>query len=160
MAARSMAFCNSPDVSRPRVASQPGARVVGQFERRFAKLPPEPFEEMLREQHHVFSAVAQRRNCDRHGGNTEIEVLAKSLVGDGRAQILVRGGEDADVHVDGLRSADALEAPFLEHAQQLSLNRRRQVADFVEEKCSAMRQLDFADLPRSRARVGSALVTE
>ena len=43
-----------------------------------------------------------------------------------------------------LGAADALEAPLLQHAQQLGLHRRRHVADLVEEERAAVGQLEPA----------------
>ena len=59
-----------------------------------------------------------------------------------------------------LRAAHAVEALFLQHAQQLRLNGQRQLADFIEKNRPAVRQFHFADFARARARVGAALVAE
>ena len=60
-----------------------------------------------------------------------------------------------DVHLDALRAAHPLETPFLQHAQQLGLHRRRDVADLVEEQRAAVGLLEtalaLADGPGERA---------
>ena len=51
---------------------------------------------------------------------------------------------DAHVHLDRLVVADALELAFLQHAQQLHLQRHAHRAHFVEEQRAAMRLLEPA----------------
>ena len=65
-----------------------------------------------------------------------------------RAEVGVGGGDDADVHLDRLVVADALELALLQHAQQLHLQRHAHRAHFVEEERAAMRLFEPA-LPRA-----------
>ena len=65
-------------------------------------------------------------------------------VGDHRVQVLVGGADDARVDRDRLAAADPLDHPLLQEAQQLDLQRQRDVADFVEKQGPALRQLDLA----------------
>ena len=51
----------------------------------------------------------------------------------------------------GLRAAEPLDLPLLEHAQQLHLHLVRQVANLVEEDGRTIGQLEAADLPRERS---------
>ncbi len=81
--------------------------------------------------------VAQRWNRKRHGGNSEKQILAEEFVFGEFAQIAVGGDDDANVDVDGLRAADALEAALFENAQQFGLDGQRQLADFIEEERAA-----------------------
>ena len=60
----------------------------------------------------------------------------------------------------GCVAADAARSALLEHAQQLRLHRRRQLADLVEEERAAVRRLEAADAPLARAGEGAALVAE
>jgi hypothetical protein len=75
-------------------------------------------------------------------------------------QVFVRGGQDAHVDFDFLRSANSLETFFFEHAQELALNGEGKLADFVEEQRSAMGELELADFSRACTRVGPAFVAE
>ena len=52
----------------------------------------------------------------------------------------------------GVGAADALEALLFERAQDLGLQRQRQIADLVEEQRAAVRQLELARLARRGAR--------
>ena len=61
-----------------------------------------------------------------------------------RLQVAVGRGDHAHVDVQRRRAADALEGLLLERAQDLRLQRQRQIADFVEEQRAAMRQLELA----------------
>src|SRR5262245_12189734 len=72
----------------------------------------------------------------------------------------MRGGDNADIDLDALRAAEALDLTLLEHAQQLDLDVGRQIADFVEEDRGAIGQLEAPDLPRQRAGEGALLATE
>jgi hypothetical protein len=72
----------------------------------------------------------------------------------------VRGADDARVDRDRLAPADALDHPLLQEAQQLDLQRQRDVADLVEEQGAALRQLDLAGRGLDRAGEGAALVAE
>ena len=60
----------------------------------------------------------------------------------------------------GARAAEPLDLPLLEHAQQLDLDVRRQLADLVEKDRRAIGQLEAADLPRERAGEGAFLAAE
>ena len=52
----------------------------------------------------------------------------------------------------GARAADALELALLEHAQELHLGHRRELADLVEEQRAAVGQLEAAFLARRPRR--------
>ncbi len=72
----------------------------------------------------------------------------------------MRGADDARVDRDRLAAADPLDHALLEEAQQLDLQRQRNVADLVEEQGAALRHLDLADVRLDRAGEGAALVAE
>ena len=61
---------------------------------------------------------------------------------------------------DLLTSADALDHPLLQEAQQLDLQRQRQVADLVEEQGAAVGDLDLAECRLGGAGEGALLVAE
>ena len=56
--------------------------------------------------------------------------------------------------------AHAIEAPLLQHAQQIGLQLRRDVADFVEKKRTAAGHLELALGARAGSREGALFVTE
>ena len=61
---------------------------------------------------------------------------------------------------DRLAAADALDHALLEEAQQLDLERQRDVADLVEEQSAALGQLDLAGVGLDRAGERASLVAE
>src|ERR1700726_2175489 len=148
------------NVSRPGVSTKPRFRFARQRQVGLAKLAPEALEEMLGKQQNIVAAVPQRRNGDRHGRNSKVKILAKRFVGHRGAQILVRRRQDADAYFDFLGPADALESLFFQYAQQLALNRERQLPDFVEKKSSAVSELELPKFPPPGSRVSAALVAE
>ena len=64
---------------------------------------------MLDEQRDVFRALAQRRENDRQHVEPRVEILPKPPFVDEGEQILVRGGDNADIGRAGDILADALE---------------------------------------------------
>ena len=75
-------------------------------------------------------------------------------------EVLVRGGDHADVHLDRPRRSEPLDFAFLQHAQHLGLRLRAHVADFVEEDRAAVGLLELADLLLGRAGERALLVAE
>src|SRR6478735_6952020 len=102
----------------------------------------------------------QRRYLDDDLGQPVIEVLAELRLLDLRLEALVRRTDDAHVDRDLLPSADALDHALLQEAQQLRLQRRRQVADLVEEQRPAIRGLDLAERLLRGAGERALLVSE
>ena len=71
-----------------------------------------------------------------------------------------RGRDDADVHVDRALRAQPFDLPLLEDAEQLDLERERQLADLVEEERAAGRGLEATDVALGRTGERAALVAE
>ena len=99
---------------------------------------------MFGQQHDVVAAIAQRRQLERHHVQAEVQILAESLGPHQLGQLLVRGGQHANVGVNRFAAADADDRFFFQHAQQLGLAGKTHVADFVEEQRAAGGQLKFA----------------
>src|SRR5215831_17075718 len=70
------------------------------------------------------------------------KVLTKTPFFHFAMKILIGSRDNADVRIDRSRSAEPLEFAVLQDAQQLDLNRRRDFTDFVEEKGTAIGQLE------------------
>ena len=75
-------------------------------------------------------------------------------------EVGVGGRDDAHIDLDLLPPADALDDLVLQEAQQLDLQRMRQIADLVEEQRALIGALDLADGLLHRAGEGAALVAE
>src|SRR5215467_1530122 len=115
---------------------------------------------MVGENLDVLAPIAQRRNGERDSGDTEVQVFAKEFFTDAIGQITVGGDDDADVNIDALRAADTFETALFENTEQLGLAGKRELADFVKEERSALRQLDFADFAVAGAGEGALFVAE
>ena len=127
---------------------------------RAALLGGEALHEGVRQQRRVARARAQRRDVDDDLRQAVVEVLAEAAVRDQRLQVLVRRADDAHVDRDLVAAADALDHALLQEAQQLGLQRERQVADLVEEQRAAVGRLDLADRLPCRAGERALLVAE
>src|SRR6478735_1531559 len=112
------------------------------------------------EKGHVTRALRERRDFHDDLREAVIEILAEAAVGDHRFQVLVRCANDARVDCYRLPPADPLDDPLLEEAQQLHLERQRNVADLVEEQGAAFGKLDLADVRFDGAGKGAALIAE
>ena len=115
---------------------------------------------MPREQDRVAGPLGERRDLHHDLGEAVIEILAEAAVGDHRIEVLVGRADDPRVDRDRLPPADPLDHPLLEEAQQLDLQRQRNVADLVEEQGAALGELDLADVRLDRAGERAALVAE
>ncbi|MCY1355441.1 hypothetical protein D9M69_418610 [compost metagenome] len=116
-------------VGRQAQAAQPQARAV-------------EFEEMPGQHQHVATALAQRR--DVHGVDRQpvVEVGAKAPGAHLFPQPPVGRGDHPHVDVARLVGAQALDLAVLQSAQQLGLDRQRQLADLVEEQRAAVGRLE------------------
>ena len=101
-------------------------------------------EEKPGELRQILEPVAERRHPDRDDVDPVIQVLPEPPVLDRLLQIDVGRDDQAEVGLDWLGSADPLDFPLLNRAQQLGLEIEPQVADFVEEQRAAARQLELA----------------
>ena len=108
----------------------------------------------------VVRPLAQRRQIDAQDVEPIEQIGAEPPVLDELAQRLVRRGDDAHVDRDRLHAADAHELALLEHAQQLDLRRRRNLADLVEEERSRIGELEASEPPLGRAGERALLVAE
>src|SRR5581483_5258031 len=131
-----------------------------QLRGRALQLAPDALEERPSERHEVRRTLAERGQAHREDGESVVEVLAERAVAHRGREVAVRRRDPPHVGRDRLRSADALEAPLLEHAEQLRLEVRLQLGHLVEEERPALRQLDAAAPARDRARERALLVAE
>ena len=83
-------------------------------------------------------AMSSRRS--RSGGtlmgeNVEpvVKVLSEPSLSHCHVQILAGGSDNANVHIDRFGTAETLDLPLLQHAEQFDLHLRWQLADFIEE---------------------------
>ena len=88
------------------------------------------------------------------------QILPKAACADLFGQILVGGGNHANVDLARDVLADALVLPLLQHAQQLRLQIDRQIADLIEKNRAAIGDLEAAGPVAHGARERPAHVAE
>jgi hypothetical protein len=115
---------------------------------------------MLGEGRNVLTALAQRRQTQRHDREAVIEILAESTRVHCRQKIFVCRGDDREIHGLGARAAEAAHSAFLDDVQQLGLQRVGQERDLVEQESSTVCALKEAGLGLPRVREGAALESE
>src|SRR5690606_28032953 len=95
-------------------------------------------EEVAGEQDDVAGAFAQGREFNGEDVEAEEEVLAEAALAREGFEVLVGGGDDADVHAAGGVGADGLDLVVLEGAEELGLGDGREFGDLVEEERSGV----------------------
>src|SRR5207249_6715074 len=87
---------------------------------------------------HIFGVLPQRRHEEGNDVEPVEEVLAEVASLDLLLQVLVGGGDDADIYREVICGAERREALLLDNAQDLGLSAQAHIADFVQEKRAAM----------------------
>src|SRR5439155_16972038 len=103
----------------------------------------------------VFTPFPQGRNPDVDDFEPVIQVFAEAALANELFEILMSGRDNAHVHLERLAGADALESLFLQHAEQLGLDFKRNIANFVQEEGAPIRQFESPNLVFMRARESS-----
>ena len=127
-----------PHIARPGIAVQGAQGLLIQRQPGLALLFGELLQEKLRQQTDVPLPIAQGRQDDLHHCQAIKQVLAERSRQHAFAQIRVGRRHHPGVNRDGLPAAHPFDALFLEKAQQFDLQRERNLADFVQEKRSAV----------------------
>jgi hypothetical protein len=122
-----------PDIPRPMIIHEQVRCRSGDAREFSVQFPGVFLNEMIGEEDNVRLALPQRRNDDGENVQSVIEIFPEFSFSYELFQIPVCRGDNPDVHLYACITAEALENPFLQDAQQLCLNSRREVADFIEE---------------------------
>src|SRR5438477_435186 len=95
---------------RPKEVVHPMKSLRGWVDRsdRVPHAAAEALQEVPHQVGNVFAALAQRRDADREHVEPKEQVGAESAPAGGARQVLVRGGDDADINRDGTMAADPL----------------------------------------------------
>src|SRR5207247_11062267 len=96
----------------------------------------------------------------RKDRETEVEVLPKTSTLHEPLEVAVGGGHQAQVDLPCLGSPHALETALFDDPQDLALQRRREIADFIQEKRAPVGHLHFAAPSGTRPCVGILLMAE
>ena len=148
------------DIPRPGVAAEAPDIALREPRLRDVEAARRRREQMLGDRRDVLGTLAQGSRLDREDIETEVEVLAEAPARHLGAQVAIGGGHHPHVDRTGARLADPLEGALLQHAQQLALQVQGNLADFVEEQCAAIGELEPADTVAECAREAALGVAE
>src|SRR5262252_6624385 len=148
------------DVARPGVLHEEPLGLLRDVRVRFAVLFGIPPQEVLGEERDLITTFPQRRQIDRDDVQTEEEIVAEVAVGHGARQVAVGGGDDAHVDANVLFPSEAGELAVLQDLEELSLQRKAHVPDFIEEHRPLVRELELARFLVNGASKGAALEAE
>ena len=115
---------------------------------------------MLDEHRDVFAPLAQWRDADHHDRDAVVEIGAEGPGIDALLGILVGRSDEPDVGADRLGAADLDELAALDHAQQLGLQRRAELAQLVDEERAGIGLREDAFAVLDGAGEGAAHVAE
>src|ERR1035438_9712010 len=101
-----------------------------------------------------------RRSVIRKLPEAVEEILAEAAFLDRGFEILVGGGDNANIDVDLAVAAETVEGLAIEHAQQLHLSLQLQFPDFVEEKSALVGQFEKAGFGSIGATEGALFIPE
>ena len=152
----------------PELAHVPGPGVLGkpldgfrlELPRRTAVLLSEPSHEVPDQERNVLLPRAERLHVDGDDAQPVEEVLAEAPRLDLLGEILVRGRDDARVHLDRPGAAEPLDLSGLDGAEELGLGIEAHVADLVQEERPPVCGLQPSALHLRRSREGALLVAE
>src|SRR5690606_15694134 len=99
---------------------------------------------MPHEQRNVLTTLAQRRQVQRHDVQPVEQVFTETAFGDLLVELLVGRGENPDLNLDGLGTADTRNDSVLKNAKHLRLRRQAHVANFIQEQRAAVSLLELA----------------
>src|SRR5690349_8302963 len=88
------------------------------------------------------------------------EVLPEATVAYGCLEILIGGGNDANVHLNLAVTAQAVERLPIQHAEQFHLRLQLQLANFVEEERALVGEFEQAGLRRISAAERAFLIAK
>src|SRR5712692_8255734 len=82
----------------------------------------------------VFPTLSERRQQDGEDVQTIVQVTAKLTASDHLDEVPIRCRYEPNVHLMSSTASQSLELLFLQHTQQLRLQGRGDVADFVQKQ--------------------------
>src|SRR2546427_12180991 len=115
---------------------------------------------MLDEQRNILAALAKRRKFEGDHVQAVVEIFAKTTVTHQAEQIDIGCSDDAHVHLDILRAAQAHEFAFLDNPQQLGLRFEANGRNFIEENGALIGHFEKSLLRGDSAREGPLYMAE
>ncbi len=139
-------------VARPVVFEEAGHGLGRKFAKRLSVFLGRFLEKGLNKKRNIFPVPAKRRHCDRDDIQAEIEVVPEPPLRDKGGKILVRRRDKANVSMQRLISAHALECAFAEHPKNLHLRVLVDFTDFVQKQSPSRSLLEAAYSPLEMLR--------
>ena len=133
---------------------------LGELHRLPAPLVGEPVHEVLGQDRDVLGPVGQGRHHHPDGAHPVEQVGPEQPLPHQGLQVLVGGGQEAEVHLPVVHLPQAAEALLLQGLEQLGLDLQVHVAQFVQEHGAPVGGLQQADLGVHGAGEGALLVAE
>ena len=137
------------------MAPEDAVRVVREPETLFPVLGAVDLDGPVGQQAEIVAAVAERREPEDDRVDPVVEVLAEPSRPDARREVLVRRGDETEVHFLGRFRPDPLDGLLLQCPKELRLHPGRHVPDLVQEERPPLRLLEpplvRPDGPRERA---------
>ena len=99
---------------------------------------------MTRQDIDITLPCTQRRQANREYVQAIKQVQAKTVFVNRFLQVLVSRGNDADINLDRLGTADAVDFALFQHLEQLGLQLQVEIADFIQEQGSAVGHFNLA----------------
>jgi hypothetical protein len=133
---------------------------VADIHGRFPEASADPVHERLYQKRDVFPALAQGRQVQRRYAQPVEKVLPEVPVRRHLTEIAICGGDDPNIDFAWAVFTDDVHLIFLHHSQNLFLELRLEIADFVEENGSSVGGFEFAALAGGGAGESSLAVSE
>ena len=121
------------NVTRPRVRLKQFQAPLVHPANALSRFPRVAIDEVSDQHRNIFPSFPQRRYLDRKNVEPIKEIAPKGARIDGRLQVTVGGGNDANIRPDGSSSTDTFEFMFLQNTQESDLGLSRNLSDFIEE---------------------------
>src|SRR5262249_50229242 len=133
-----------PNISRPAMSFQSSQGARTKTARFGTKLLGVSLQKELGQENDVFPAIAKRGQRNGHHIEPVVQLLTKGASLALMLERSVRGRENSDVHGFSSRIPHSKNHSLLKRSQQLDLKLRRKLPNLIEEKRSAIGDLEAA----------------
>ncbi len=104
-------------------------------------------QEDFRQNGNVLSALPERRNNDRKGGDSVIKISSEFLVLDVGEKIHIAGTDDPDINLHFSRAAQTTVSFLLKNPEQLGLKLIIHLGYLIKKQSSALRRFKKSGFP-------------
>ena len=147
-------------VARPVVGHQEFHRALREARHGAPHLARILLQEVPGQERDVVASLAQRRHADREDVESVVQVLTEAARFDLFLEVAVARRHDAHIDEFGVGGAHGTDLAFLQHPEQLRLERQRHLGDLVQEQGAAVGDVEEPALLFGGAGEGATLVAE